>query len=52
MDNQLVSAGDGYRCNQHGSQFDKTGAVTNGPAEQPLTHYKSSIENNNLIIHI
>src|SRR5690348_16316201 len=32
QDNQLVSSGNGYTCNLHGSQFDINGRVLKGPA--------------------
>lgn len=52
QDNALSPVGNGYHCSLHGSEFDKNGAVTKGPAEQPLKQYKTSIEGNSLIIHI
>ena len=51
-DNQLVSAGNGFKCNLHGSTFDKEGQVTQGPAERPLTKYKTEIVSGNIIIHL
>lgn len=35
-DYPLTSTGQGYRCGLHGSVFDPTGAVTTGPATEPL----------------
>lgn len=34
----------GIRCDCHGSQFDRNGYVTKGPAEQPLEHCKVDID--------
>src|SRR6185312_2364372 len=39
-DNQLMSTGNGFKCNLHGSSFDKEGHVTQGPAERPLKKYR------------
>ncbi len=50
--NQLTATGSGYTCSLHGSKFDKDGNVTNGPAEEPLKKYKTTINNSNLIIYI
>ena len=35
-DNQLTPTGNGFKCNLHGSAFNKEGQVTQGPAEQSL----------------
>src|SRR6202012_4543838 len=51
-DNQLTPTGNGFRCNLHGSAFDKEGNVTNGPAERPLTRYKTEVVSNQIIIHL
>lgn len=51
-DNQLVVTGDGYKCNLHGSTFDREGHVTTGPAERSLKKYPTEIVNNQIIIHI
>lgn len=51
-DNQLIPAGNGFRCTLHGSTFDKEGAVTNGPAQNPLKKYTTEIQDNNIIIHL
>ena len=52
QENQLNVSGDGYSCSLHGSRFDKNGRVLHGPAEQPLQRYKTSVDNNNVIIQI
>lgn len=52
QENSLTPTGNGYHCNFHGSEFDKDGRVKKGPAELPLKKYKTSINQNNLIIHV
>jgi Rieske Fe-S protein len=52
-DNQLTPAGNnGYTCNLHGSQFDKEGHVTHGPAEHDLKKYPTQIISGNIIINL
>ena len=51
-DNQLIPAGNGFKCTLHGSAFDKEGHVTNGPAERPLKKYQTQIQSDQIIIHI
>ena len=52
QENQLIPTGTGYHCSLHGSDFDKRGNVRKGPAEQPLHHFKTSVENNFISIHV
>ena len=52
QENQLTVSSAGYHCSLHGSNFDKQGNVRKGPAEQPLHHFETSIDNNILNIHI
>ena len=52
MDNPLSFSGNSYHCSLHGSEFDNTGKVKKGPAEQPLEQYTISIENENIVIHL
>lgn len=52
QENQLTPTGSGYHCSLHGSDFDKQGNVRKGPAEQPLHHFKTSVENNFISIHV
>ena len=49
---QLTVTGNGYNCALHGSNFDKNGNVTKGPAETPLQHLNTFVSNTNLIIQI
>jgi len=51
-DNQLTSTGNGFKCNLHGSEFNKEGQVTQGPAEHTLKKYPTEIVSNQIIIHI
>jgi Rieske Fe-S protein len=51
-DNQLVSTGNGFKCNLHGSAFDKEGQVTQGPAEHSLKKYPTEIISDQIIIHL
>jgi Rieske Fe-S protein len=52
QENQLTPTGNGYTCSLHGSQFNKEGKVTKGPAENSLKGYTTSLNQENLIIHI
>lgn len=52
QENQLTPTGTGYHCSLHGSDFDKQGNVRKGPAELPLHHFKTSVNNSFVIIHI
>lgn len=52
QENQLATTANGYTCSLHGSQFNKEGKVTHGPATEPLQRYQTRIENGQLIIHI
>lgn len=51
-DNQLISTGNGFKCELHGSAFDKDGRVTQGPAERSLKKYPTEIRSGKIIIHI
>lgn len=51
-DNQLISTGNGFKCNLHGSTFDKEGQVTQGPAERSLKKYQTEIISDQIIIHL
>ena len=51
-DNQLIPAGNGFKCTLHGSAFNSEGQVTQGPAERPLKRYQTEIINDSIIIHL
>ena len=50
--NQLIPAANGFFCTLHGSQFDRDGNPKKGPAENPLKKFFTTIDQNNLIIHL
>lgn len=48
-----LTAHDGYlTCSSHGSEYDKTGKVTEGPAEKPLQSFKVTTDEQNVYINI
>jgi Rieske Fe-S protein len=51
-DNPLNYTGTGYYCNLHGSTFDAKGDVTQGPAERPLRHLHTTINQERIIIQL
>ncbi|MDB5154973.1 MAG: Rieske (2Fe-2S) protein [Mucilaginibacter sp.] len=51
-DNQLTPMGNGFKCNLHGSAFDKEGQVTQGPAEHSLKKYQTEVIADQIIIHL
>jgi Rieske Fe-S protein len=51
-DNQLIPAGNGFKCTLHGSAFDSEGHVTQGPAERPLKKYPTQLIFNQIVIHL
>jgi len=51
-DNQLIPAGNGFKCTLHGSAFDNEGHVTQGPAERPLKKYPTQIISDQIVIHL
>lgn len=51
-DNILVATKSGLTCNMHGSTFNLEGNVTNGPAIFPLVQFKTSVINEDIIIHL
>jgi Rieske Fe-S protein len=52
QDNQLTAASNGFACSLHGSQFNREGEVTKGPAERPLKQLATSINQDKIIIHL
>jgi Rieske Fe-S protein len=52
QENQLTPTGTGYHCSLHGSDFDKQGNVRKGPAEQPLHHFETSVNNDIVSVHV
>ena len=51
-DNQLTAMGNGFKCNLHGSAFDKEGKVTQGPAEHSLKRYPTEVVSDQIIIYL
>jgi cytochrome b6-f complex iron-sulfur subunit len=41
-----------YTCPCHGAEFSTSGQVLEGPAQTNLTTYKTTIENENIIVHL
>ena len=50
--NELSVYGDKLHCAAHGSEFDKQGIATIGPAVQPLRNFPVTIENQKLLISL
>ena len=50
--NQLQVSPNGYTCNLHGSQFDQDGKVVKGPAALPLKKFNTTLNPDQLIIHL
>ncbi|MCU0430952.1 MAG: Rieske 2Fe-2S domain-containing protein [Cytophagaceae bacterium] len=49
---ELSAHGDYLTCPSHGSEFDRLGNVTQGPAQNNLRKFKTSIENQFILIHL
>jgi cytochrome b6-f complex iron-sulfur subunit len=47
----FVANNNNFYCSGHGSTFSTTGAVTKGPANNPLKKYNTAISGNNLRIY-
>jgi Rieske Fe-S protein len=41
----------GIECSCHGSKFDRNGAVTHGPAEHGLDHYRVEVKDGRVVVH-
>ena len=50
--NQLDVSGDILTCSAHGSEFDKNGNVIQGPADEKLTSYPVTSDNQNIYIQL
>lgn len=50
--NQLDVNGDILTCSAHGSEFDKNGNVIQGPAEEKLTSYSVTTDEQNIYIQL
>lgn len=50
--NELSAYGDKLHCAAHGSEFNRKGEVTMGPADKPLRNFPVTIENNFLKISL
>lgn len=50
--NELNVNGDLLTCSAHGSEFNTKGEVVQGPAEMKLRSFSTTIEAQNLIIHL
>ncbi len=51
-DNQLIQAGNGFKCTLHGSAFDQEGRVITGPADRPLKRYSTQVVSGQVIIQV
>ena len=49
---ELSANGDFLSCAAHGSEFDKFGKVTEGPANRPLRTFKTTTENEFILISL
>lgn len=49
---ELNVNGDLLTCSAHGSEFSNTGEVIQGPAEQNLKQYTTSIDTDHILIHL
>lgn len=49
---ELQAAGDKLQCPAHGSEFNNRGAVTSGPASNPLRTFPVTVSNNEIFIDL
>lgn len=49
---ELSAHGDTLSCPAHGSEFDKNGNVTQGPAQRPLRKFATSTDNEYILISL
>ncbi|MFT6747031.1 MAG: cytochrome b6-f complex iron-sulfur subunit [Glaciecola sp.] len=49
---ELNVGGGRYSCPCHGAEFSNKGEVLSGPAESNLKTYKTTIKNENIIVHL
>lgn len=49
---ELSAHGEYLTCPSHGSEFDKLGNVTQGPAQQSLRKFKTSLDNQYILIQL
>lgn len=49
---ELSAQGEFLTCPSHGSEFDKNGTVTQGPAQKNLRKFKTKIESEFIYIHL
>ncbi len=45
------SGSSGFICSRHGARYNETGVVTQGPASQSLTKYKTTLTGKNLRVY-
>lgn len=48
---EYVSSTSKFYCSAHGSNFNQTGTVSNGPASEALKQYKTSLDGNKLRVY-
>ncbi len=49
---ELQVFGDTLQCPAHGSEFNQNGVALSGPANKNLRAFETTVEKNNLIIHL
>lgn len=49
---ELQASGDHLHCSSHGSEFDRTGKVTQGPAEENLRSFPVYVKGENIFIEL